>query len=83
MGSSSLIWAEPLASAGLLARGESVVAFCDYDFPPDDPVYAMGPLAGAKILQRKTMGEIKDRFGVRTARICYPPVATTALGARR
>jgi enoyl-[acyl-carrier protein] reductase/trans-2-enoyl-CoA reductase (NAD+) len=81
MGSSSLLWAEPLASAGLLARDESVVAFCDYDFPPDDPVYAMGPLAGAKILQRKTMGEIKSRFGVRTARICYPPVATTALGA--
>ncbi len=81
MGSSSLLWAEPLASAGLLARGESVVAFCDYDFPPDDPVYAMGPLAGAKILQRKTMSEIKDRFGVHTARLCYPPVATTALGA--
>ena len=81
MGSSSLLWAEPLASAGLLARGESVVAFCDYDFPPDDPVYAMGPLAGAKILQRRTMGEIEKRFGARTARICYPPVATTALGA--
>jgi enoyl-[acyl-carrier protein] reductase/trans-2-enoyl-CoA reductase (NAD+) len=81
MGSSSLLWAEPLASAGLLVKGESIVAFCDYDFPPDDPVYAMGPLAGAKILQRKTMGEIKDRFGARTVRICYPPVATTALGA--
>ncbi len=81
MGSSSLLWAEPLARAGLLVRGESVVAFCDYDFPPDDPVYAMGPLAGAKILQRKTMAEIHDRFGARPARICYPPVATTALGA--
>jgi enoyl-[acyl-carrier protein] reductase/trans-2-enoyl-CoA reductase (NAD+) len=81
MGSSSLLWAEPLASAGMLIRGESVVAFCDYDFPPDDPVYAMGPLAGAKLLQRKTMREIEDRFGARTARICYPPVATTALGA--
>jgi enoyl-[acyl-carrier protein] reductase/trans-2-enoyl-CoA reductase (NAD+) len=81
MGSSSLLWAEPLANAGLLVPGESVVAFCDYDFPPDDPVYAMGPLAGAKILQRKTMGEIKDRFGAKPARICYPPVATTALGA--
>ena len=33
MGSSSLSWAEPLAAAGLLARGESVVAFCDYDYP--------------------------------------------------
>jgi enoyl-[acyl-carrier protein] reductase/trans-2-enoyl-CoA reductase (NAD+) len=55
MGSSSLLWAEPLAEAGLLVRGESLVAFCDYDYPPDDPVYAMGPLAGAKQLQRKTM----------------------------
>ena len=73
MGSSSLLWAEPLAKAGLLAKGESIVAFCDYDFPPDDPVYAMGPLAGAKLLQRKTMAEIKGRFGARTARICYPP----------
>lgn len=81
MGSSSLLWAEPLGAAGLLAKGESVVAFCDYDYPDDDPVYAMGPLAGAKQLQRKTMGEIQERFGVRTARICYPPVATTALGA--
>jgi enoyl-[acyl-carrier protein] reductase/trans-2-enoyl-CoA reductase (NAD+) len=81
MGSSSLLWAEPLANAGLLVGGESVVAFCDYDFPPDDPVYAMGPLAGAKILQRKTMQEIRERFGAKTARICYPPVATTALGA--
>ena len=26
------------------------------------------------------MAEIKDRFGAVTARICYPPVATTALG---
>jgi enoyl-[acyl-carrier protein] reductase / trans-2-enoyl-CoA reductase (NAD+) len=81
MGSSSLLWAEPLAAAGLLAKGESVVAFCDYDYPDDDPVYAMGPLSGAKQLQRRTMGEIRERFGVRTARICYPPVATTALGA--
>lgn len=81
MGSSSLLWAEPLAKAGLLAKGESIVAFCDYDYPPDDPVYAMGPLAGAKQLQRKTMGEIRERFGARTVRICYPPVATTALGA--
>jgi enoyl-[acyl-carrier protein] reductase/trans-2-enoyl-CoA reductase (NAD+) len=47
-GHSSLLWAEPLAAAGLLAKGESIVAFCDYDYPADDPVYAMGPLAGAK-----------------------------------
>jgi len=81
MGSSSLLWAEPLAEAGLLVAGESVVAFCDYDFPPDDPVYALGPLAGAKILQRETMAQIEDRFGVRTVRLCYPAMATTALGA--
>jgi enoyl-[acyl-carrier protein] reductase / trans-2-enoyl-CoA reductase (NAD+) len=81
MGTSSLLWAEALAAAGLVAAGESIVAFCDYDFPPDDPVYAMGPLAGAKKLQRATMEEIHRRFGARTARICYPPVATTALGA--
>lgn len=81
MGSSSLVWAEPLAEAGLIASGESIVAFCDYDFPPDDPVYAMGPLAGAKKLQRETMAQIQERFGARTARLCYPAVATTALGA--
>lgn len=80
MGTSSLLWAEPLAAAGLLVKGESIVAFCDYDYPPTDPVYAMGPLAGAKQLQRKTMGEIRDRFGAKTARICYPAVATSALG---
>lgn len=81
MGTSSLLWAEPLAEAGLLVRGESIVAFCDYDYPKDDPVYAMGPLAGAKLLQRETMQQIRDRFGVTTARLCYPAVATTALGA--
>ncbi|MDI1444678.1 hypothetical protein [Polyangium sp. 6x1] len=81
MGTSSLLWAEPLAAAGLLARDESVVSFCDYDYEPDDPVYAMGPLAGAKKLQRQTMQQIHDRFGVRTVRLCYPAVATTALGA--
>jgi enoyl-[acyl-carrier protein] reductase/trans-2-enoyl-CoA reductase (NAD+) len=81
MGTSSLFWAEPLAAAGLLVRGESVVAFCDYDYPADDPVYAMGPLAGAKVLQRETMGQIEQRFGVRTVRLCYPAMATTALGA--
>ncbi|NUP08302.1 MAG: hypothetical protein HOW73_19805 [Polyangiaceae bacterium] len=81
MGTSSLLWAEPLAAAGLLAKNESVVAFCDYDYPPDDPVYAMGPLAGAKKLQRETMTQIRERFGAKTARLCYPAVATTALGA--
>jgi enoyl-[acyl-carrier protein] reductase/trans-2-enoyl-CoA reductase (NAD+) len=81
MGTSSVLWAEALAAAGLLAKGESVVAFCDYDYPADDPVSAMGPLAGAKQLQRKTMTEIAERFGVKTSRLCYPPMATTALGA--
>lgn len=81
MGTSSLLWAERLAGAGLLVAGESVVAFCDYDFPADDPVYAMGPLAGAKLLQRRTMQEIHARFGARTCRICFPPLATSALGA--
>lgn len=81
MGTSSLLWVEPLAAAGLIARGESVVAFCDYDYAPDDPVYAMGPLAGAKKLQRQTMAQIRERFGAITSRLCYPPVATTALGA--
>jgi enoyl-[acyl-carrier protein] reductase / trans-2-enoyl-CoA reductase (NAD+) len=81
MGTSSLLWAEALASAGLLSHGESIVAFCDYDYPPSDPVYAMGPLAGAKKLQRESMAEIRRRFGARTARLCYPAMATTALGA--
>ena len=81
MGTSSLPWAEALAAAGLLTTGESIVAFCDYDYPPNDPVYAMGPLAGAKKLQRETMLEIRRCFGARTARLCYPAMATTALGA--
>lgn len=81
MGTSSLLWSEALAKAGVLAPDESIVAFCDYDYPPDDPVYAMGPLAGAKKLQRETMEEIRRRFRARTARLCYPAMATTALGA--
>ena len=81
MGTSSMPWAEALAGAGLLAAGESIVAFCDYDYPANDPVYAMGPLAGAKQLQRETMVEIRRRFAARTARLCYPAMATTALGA--
>jgi enoyl-[acyl-carrier protein] reductase/trans-2-enoyl-CoA reductase (NAD+) len=81
MGTSSMLWVEPLANAGLIAAGESCVAFCDYDYPADDPVYAMGPLAGAKILQRETMQAISERFHARTVRICYPAMCTTALGA--
>jgi enoyl-[acyl-carrier protein] reductase / trans-2-enoyl-CoA reductase (NAD+) len=81
MGTSSLLWTEPLAAAGLMVRGESTVSFCDYDFEHDDPVYAMGPLAGAKILQRETMAQIRERFGARTVRLCYPAMGTTALGA--
>lgn len=81
MGSSSMLWVEPLAEAGLIHEGESVVAFCDYDFEKDDPVYGMGPLAGAKVLQRETMQQIHDRFKARTVRLCYPAMGTTALGA--
>jgi enoyl-[acyl-carrier protein] reductase / trans-2-enoyl-CoA reductase (NAD+) len=81
MGTSSLLWAEALAGAGLIRRDESIVAFCDYDYPSNDPVYAMGPLAGAKRLQREGLLEIRRRFGARTARLCYPAMPTTALGA--
>jgi enoyl-[acyl-carrier protein] reductase/trans-2-enoyl-CoA reductase (NAD+) len=81
MGTSSMFWAEALASAGLLVRDESIIAFCDYDYAADDPVYAMGPLAGAKKLQRESMAAIAGRFAARTARLCYPAMPTTALGA--
>lgn len=81
MGSSSMLWVQPLAEAGLIVKDESVVAFCDYDFEKNDPVYGMGPLAGAKILQRETMQQIEEQFGARTVRLCYPAMATTALGA--
>jgi enoyl-[acyl-carrier protein] reductase/trans-2-enoyl-CoA reductase (NAD+) len=81
MGTSSKLWADALGEAGLLAKGESVVAFCDYDYEPDDPVYAMGPLAGAKVLQRETMHQIKAEHGVHTVKLCYPAMCTTALGA--
>jgi enoyl-[acyl-carrier protein] reductase / trans-2-enoyl-CoA reductase (NAD+) len=81
MGRSSLPWAEALAAEGLLVAGESLVAFADYDYEKDDPVYAMGPLAEAKNLQRGAMDEIASRFGARTVRLCYPAMNTTALGA--
>ena len=81
MGRSTMPWAEALDAAGLLVRGESLVAFTDYEYEPDDPVYALGPLAKAKVLQRESMAEIKRRFGVRTARLAYPAMNTTALGA--
>jgi enoyl-[acyl-carrier protein] reductase/trans-2-enoyl-CoA reductase (NAD+) len=81
MGRSTTPWAEALADAGLLVRGESLVAFTDYEYEPDDPVYAMGPLCKAKVLQRESMADIKGRLGVRTVRLCYPAMSTTALGA--
>jgi len=81
MGSGAWIWSEALAAAGLLVRGESTVSFCDYDYEPDDPVYAMGPLASAKNLQRQRMADIRDKFGARTMRLCYPVMNTTAIGA--
>ena len=81
MGTSSKLWTDALGAAGLLAKNESIVAFCDYDYEPDDPVYAMGPLAGAKVLQRETMDQIKEEHGVHTVKLCYPAMCTTALGA--
>jgi enoyl-[acyl-carrier protein] reductase/trans-2-enoyl-CoA reductase (NAD+) len=81
MGASTWLWAEALARAGLLGAERSLVAFCDYDFPPDDPVYGMGPLADAKRAQRESLERIATSFGARVARICYPAMATTALGA--
>jgi enoyl-[acyl-carrier protein] reductase/trans-2-enoyl-CoA reductase (NAD+) len=81
MGSGAWLWSEALAAEGLLVPGESTVSFADYDYEPDDPVYAMGPLAGAKNIQRERMAEIKKRFGARTMRLCYPVMNTTAIGA--
>jgi len=81
MGTSTLLWAKPLAEAGLLKEEVSVVAFTDYDFEKDDPVYGMGPLAGAKILQRESMEKIKKEYHAKTVRLCYPAMDTTALGA--
>jgi len=81
MGSSTLLWAESLADSGLLASKTSVVAFADYDFEKDDPVYGMGPLAGAKIIQRENMARVREQFDVKTVRICYPAMDTTAIGA--
>ncbi|MCX7882403.1 MAG: hypothetical protein N2314_04180 [Brevinematales bacterium] len=81
MGTSTTLWVDPLAEAGLLQKGVSVVAFADYDFEKDDPVYGMGPLAGAKILQRESMERAAQKYGVKAIRICYPAMDTTALGA--
>ncbi len=81
MGRSTDPWADALAAAGLLVPGESLVAFADYEFEPTDPVYAMGPLAGAKRLQRESLARIAREHRVRTTRLCYPPMCTTAIGA--
>ncbi len=81
MGRSTDPWADALAEAGLLVANESLVAFADYEFEPTDPVYAMGPLAGAKLLQRESLARIRAAHNVRTTRLCYPPMATTAIGA--
>jgi enoyl-[acyl-carrier protein] reductase / trans-2-enoyl-CoA reductase (NAD+) len=80
MGSGAYLWSEQLAAAGLLVPGESVVAFADYDYEKDDPVYAKGPLAMAKNLQRERMDDIHQKYGVRTVRLCYPVMNTTAIG---
>lgn len=81
MGHSTTPWAEALAAAGLLVRGESLVSFADYEYEPDDPVYAMGPLAEAKVLQRAAMADLAARFGVRAVRLRYPAMNTTAISA--
>lgn len=81
MGHSTDPWADALAQAGLLAKGESLVAFADYEFEPNDPVYGMGPLARAKVIQRESLAKIQAKYGVRTTRLCYPPMGTTAIGA--
>lgn len=81
MGTSTQLWADALASAGLLVRDKSLVAFADYDFEPDNPVYGMGPLASAKKLQRQSMRAIAEQYGVRTVRACYPAMNTMAIGA--
>jgi enoyl-[acyl-carrier protein] reductase/trans-2-enoyl-CoA reductase (NAD+) len=81
MGRSTDPWADALAAAGLLVKGESLVAFADYEFEPNDPVYGKGPLAGAKLLQRESLERIGREYGVRTTRLCYPPMGTTAIGA--
>jgi enoyl-[acyl-carrier protein] reductase/trans-2-enoyl-CoA reductase (NAD+) len=81
MGTSTTIWVNPLAAAGLIQKDVSVVAFADYDFEKDDPVYGMGPLAGAKILQRESMDLAAKNHGVKAVRLCYPAMDTTAIGA--
>ncbi len=78
MGTSTELWANALAEAKLLTK-RSVVAFADYDFEPDNPVYGMGPLAGAKRLQRESMKRLRATYGVRGVRVCYPAMNTTAL----
>ena len=49
---------------------------------PDQPLgQLVQPLAGAKILQREAMSQLHEQHGLRTVRICYPAMPTTALGA--
>jgi enoyl-[acyl-carrier protein] reductase/trans-2-enoyl-CoA reductase (NAD+) len=81
MGHSTERWTDALAEAKLLARGESVIGFCDYDAPADDPVYRKGPLADAKVMQRQRLQAIRQRHGVIAVRVCYPAMPTTALSA--
>jgi enoyl-[acyl-carrier protein] reductase/trans-2-enoyl-CoA reductase (NAD+) len=79
MGSGAWLWSEQLAAKGLLSN-ESIVAFADYDYEPDDPVYAKSPLSLAKNQQRERMKQIREQWGARTVRICYPAMNTTAIG---
>jgi len=40
----------------------------------------MGPLADAKREQRHSLESIAERYGTRSVRLCYPAIATTAIG---
>eukprot|EP01062_Namystynia_karyoxenos_P043376 TRINITY_DN31786_c0_g1_i1.p1 TRINITY_DN31786_c0_g1~~TRINITY_DN31786_c0_g1_i1.p1 ORF type:complete len:420 (+),score=106.10 TRINITY_DN31786_c0_g1_i1:94-1260(+) len=73
-------WAAALAGEGLLSSA-SVLAFCDYDYPNWDPVYAHGPLAGAKQAQRGELRQLRAQYSARPASLCFPPMPTSALGA--
>eukprot|EP01065_Artemidia_motanka_P036458 TRINITY_DN44388_c0_g1_i1.p1 TRINITY_DN44388_c0_g1~~TRINITY_DN44388_c0_g1_i1.p1 ORF type:complete len:384 (+),score=118.71 TRINITY_DN44388_c0_g1_i1:61-1212(+) len=73
-------WADALASAGLLKSGESALCFCDYDFPDWDEVYAQGPLADAKVDQRRALPGLADKHEVSAVSLKYPAMSTTALG---
>jgi enoyl-[acyl-carrier protein] reductase / trans-2-enoyl-CoA reductase (NAD+) len=77
MGTSTELWVKALLDARVLDE-QSVIAFADYDFEPDNPVYGMGPLAGAKKVQRECIDQMNAR-GLHAVRVCYPAMNTTAI----